>query len=94
MENRIDVADGVIEDAPRVNLSRRAIISGLAAGTVVPFIQACTVNPVTGANQLILPGFDNATLAAMSTSAWSEMKQQTPQSSDRRLVNRVNDIWE
>ncbi|MEM6901021.1 MAG: M48 family metallopeptidase, partial [Pseudomonadota bacterium] len=34
------------------------------------------------------------TLAAMSTSAWSEMKQQTPQSSDRRLVNRVNDIWE
>jgi len=94
MEKHIDVPEGLVEEAPRVNLSRRAIISGLAAGTIVPFIQGCTTNPVTGANQLILPGFDNATLAAMSSAAWSEMKQQTPQSSDPRLVNRVNDIWQ
>ncbi|MEO1476015.1 MAG: hypothetical protein AAFS13_06490, partial [Pseudomonadota bacterium] len=62
MEKHIDIPEGLVEEAPRVNLSRRAIISGLAAGTIVPFIQGCTTNPVTGANQLILPGFDNATL--------------------------------
>ncbi|MEM9667466.1 MAG: M48 family metallopeptidase [Pseudomonadota bacterium] len=93
MEQRIDIPEGMMEEAPQISLSRRGILQGLAAGTVFPFIQACTTNPITGANQLILPGFDNATLAAMSTSAWSEMKQQTPQSSDRRLVGRVNEIW-
>lgn len=93
MTDRIDIPNEIYETAPRVSLSRRAIIQGLAAGTVFPIVASCTTNPVTGANQLILPGFDNSTLAAMSTSAWNDMKTQIPQSSDRRLTNRVNEVW-
>ena len=94
MDDRIEIPQEVFDKAPRINLSRRGIIKGLAAGTVFPIVGGCTVNPVTGANQLIIPGFDTQTLAAMSSSAWSEMKTQIPQSTDRQLIRRVNSVWE
>ena len=91
---RIDAPRDFLETAPRINMSRRAIIRGLACGTIVPMIVGCTTNPVTGASQLILPGFDNASLAAMSTAAWSDMKAQTPQTGDSGLRNRVLNVWD
>ncbi|MEO0983662.1 MAG: M48 family metallopeptidase [Pseudomonadota bacterium] len=94
MTDRIDIPDDVYESLPRVNMSRRAIIRGLAAGTVLPIAAGCMTNPVTGANQLILPGFDNASLAAMSSAAWNDMKSQVPQTSDPALRNRVMNVWE
>lgn len=83
----------IVAKAPRIKLSRRGLIKGLAAGTVFPIASACTTNPVTGAQQLIIPGFDNASLARMSQAAWSDMKSQTPQVRDRGLTNRVLEVW-
>lgn len=92
--DRIDAPRDFLDKAPRMRMSRRAIIRGLACGTIVPIVTGCSTNPVTGEQQLILPGFDNASLAAMSTSAWSEMKKQTPQTGDSRLRGRVLTTWD
>lgn len=92
--DRIDAPRDFLDKAPRLRMSRRAIIRGLACGTIVPIVTGCSTNPVTGEQQLILPGFDNASLAAMSTTAWSEMKKQTPQTGDSRLRSRVLTTWD
>ncbi len=83
----------IVAKAPRINLSRRGLIQGLAAGTVFPIAASCSTNPVTGRNQLIIPGFDNASLARMSKTAWLDMKSQMPQVNDRRLTDRILNIW-
>ncbi|MBO6689977.1 MAG: M48 family metallopeptidase [Hyphomonas sp.] len=92
--DRIDAPRDFLDKAPRIRMSRRGIIKGLACGTIVPIVTGCSTNPVTGEQQLILPGFDNASLAAMSTTAWSEMKKQTPQTGDSRLRGRVLTTWD
>lgn len=92
--DRIDAPRDFLDKAPRIRMSRRGIIKGLACGTIVPIVTGCSTNPVTGEQQLILPGFDNASLAAMSTTAWAEMKKQTPQTGDSRLRNRVLTTWD
>lgn len=92
--DRIDAPKDFLEKAQRIRYSRRNIIKGLACGTIVPLVTGCSTNPVTGENQLILPGFDNASLAAMSSAAWSDMKKQTPQTSNSRLRNRVLSTWD
>lgn len=81
----------VFAGAPRLNLSRRAIVSGLAAGTMFPFLTNCTTNPETGRSQLAFLGDEQ--IAGMATTAWSEMKTQTPQTSNTALKNRVLNIW-
>lgn len=92
--DRIDAPKNFLENAPRIRMSRRGMMKGLALGSIVPIVTGCSTNPVTGANQLILPGFDNASLAAMSSSAWTEMKKQTPQTGDSRLRGKVLNIWD
>ncbi len=82
----------VFKDAPRLNLSRRAIVTGLAAGTVFPFITNCTTNPETGRSQIAFMGDEQ--IAGMATSAWSEMKTQTPQTSNTALKTRVLNVWD
>ncbi|NQY13400.1 MAG: M48 family metallopeptidase [Henriciella sp.] len=91
---RVDAPRDFLEKAQRNPMSRPQILSGLAAGTVVPMIVGCTTNPVTGASQLILPGFDTASLANMSKAAWTDMKSQTPQTGDSRLRSRVLSTWD
>lgn len=85
------IPNEVIENAPRIHMSRRAIICGLAAGSVVPIVTGCSTNPETGASQFLL--VDEGTIASMAASAWTEMKQQTPASSNSTLNRRVNNIW-
>ncbi len=90
-----------------VKMSRRALIRGLAAGTVVPFAASgCATNPVTGRSQLML--VSEGQLAQLSASAWSDVKAETPVSNDRALnnqltrvggristaANRTNEKWE
>lgn len=91
---RIDAPADFLENAPRIKMSRRGIIKGLACGSIVPLISGCSTNPVTGESQLIVPGFDNASLANMSKAAWAEMKTKTPQTGDTRLRNRVLSVWD
>lgn len=82
----------VVEKAPRTKLSRRGLIKGLAAGTVVPIAAACTTDQF-GNSIFVVPGFDSASLARMSSAAWSDMKSQTPQIRDRGLTNEVLEVW-
>lgn len=89
---RVEFDSGLLKDAPSVRMSRRGIIKGLACGTVIPILSSCTTNPETGQSQLIL--FGEQQIASMAISAWSDMKKQTPQTSDSRLRSRVLNIWE
>lgn len=91
---RIDAPADFVENAQKIKMSRRGIIKGLAAGTIVPIVTGCSTNPVTGKSQLILPGFDQASLANMSSAAWTDMKKQTPQTGDSRLRGRVLNVWD
>lgn len=82
----------LLAEAPRVRLSRRGIIMGLAAGSVFPFVSGCTTNAATGDSQLLLFGDDQ--IAGMAATAWTDMKAQTPQTSNSKLKNRVLGIWD
>lgn len=92
-ENATEISAEVVESAPRINMSRRGIIKGLAAGTVVPIVAGCATDAF-GNSIFVVPGFDNASLAQMSQAAWSDMKKQVPQTSDSRLRRRVLEIWD
>jgi len=91
MQERIDMPEGLLEGAREIHMSRRAIITGLACGTVFPFLSGCTTNPETGRNQFLLVG--EGQIASMSAAAWTDMKTQIPQTSDRRLRGRVQENW-
>lgn len=72
-----------------ITLSRREIVQGLAAGTVVA-ASGCVTNPETGRSQLMF--ISDQQLAQMSVGAWDEIKQQEPVSSDRRLNSRLQRV--
>jgi predicted Zn-dependent protease len=82
----------LLADAPRVRLSRRGMIMGFASGSVFPFISGCATNLATGESQFLL--VDDATIANMSATAWTDMKAQTPQTSNSKLKGRVLNIWD
>jgi len=81
----------VIKNAPRIKLSRRGIIAVLSSGSLFPFITNCSTNPATGRSQLAFMG--DAQIAGMAATAWTDMKAQTPQTSNTALKNRVLNIW-
>lgn len=87
----VSISDEELAKAPRVHMSRREIIRGLAVGTVIPILTGCQTNDETGANQFLL--VSEAQVAQMAVSAWGEMKSQTPISSNRSLNSRVDRIW-
>lgn len=82
----------LLAHAPKVRLSRRGIIMGLAAGSVFPFVSGCATNAATGESQLLLFGDDQ--IASMAATAWTDMKAQTPQTSNSKLKGRVLNIWD
>jgi len=65
---------------------------GLAAGSVFPFVTGCATNAATGDSQLLL--FGDAEVASMAAAAWTDMKTQTPQTSNSKLKSRVLNIWD
>ncbi|MEO0714306.1 MAG: M48 family metallopeptidase [Pseudomonadota bacterium] len=91
MTERIDFDGSILKDAPRINMSRRGLIKGLACGSVLPILSSCATNPETGRNQLLL--FGEGQIAEMASTAWTDMKAQTPQTADSGLQRRVNTIW-
>ena len=91
-EERVDLPEGFMETAPRINMGRREIVMGLAAGSVLPIVSSCSTNPETGRSQFAFLG--DQQIAAMAASAWTDLKAQTPQTSDTRLKNRVLSIWD
>jgi len=90
MTDQLKFDGALLEGAPRVKMSRRAIICGLAAGSVFP-ITSCATNPYTGEQEFNL--FSDAQIGEMAATAWQDMKAQTPQSSDPRLREAVMRTW-
>ena len=82
MEERFEIPEEILDTAPRINLSRRAIIKGLAAGTMFPIVAGCATVAQT-----------DAQLAQLSATAWADLKSQTPVSRDSRLVQPVMETW-
>lgn len=89
---KVDLDPALLKDAPGIRMSRRGLIKGLACGSVVPILNACTTNPETGSSQFLLVGDDE--IAAMALTAWSDMRKQTPEVTDPRVRNRVMGVWE
>ncbi|MGV6801152.1 MAG: M48 family metallopeptidase [bacterium] len=59
------------------SLSRRDLIRGVAAGTMlaaVPALSACTTNPETGSSQFIL--VSESQLVQMAAASWTDVKKQ------------------
>lgn len=82
-------ADVTIDQSTTVTLSRRELLQGLAAGSVVA-VSGCATNPVTGRSQLIV--VSNAQLAQLSAASWDQLKQKTPVSRDRRLNRQLSRV--
>jgi predicted Zn-dependent protease len=70
-----------------VTMSRREIIRGLAAGTVVVLAPGCTYNPELGRSQLLFVSADQ--MAQLAASAWTDLKKQEKLSTDTRYTSRV-----
>lgn len=73
-EEHFKTRGGIIE------LSRRDLVRGLAAGTVVAFAAGCVTNPETGASQFLL--VSDGQLAQLSQGAWAEVRSKEKLSSD------------
>ena len=92
MTQPIELDEALLEGAPTINMSRRGLVCGLAAGTVFPFVvSGCTTNPYTGEQELNF--FGEAQIAEMAATAWSDLKSQTPQSSNPQLREAVLRTW-
>lgn len=63
----------VLDTSQPVVMSRRQLVAGLAAGSVVA-ISGCTTNPETGRSQLIL--VSEQQLAQLAAGSWRQLRQQ------------------
>lgn len=74
----------------KVTMSRRAIIHGLAAGSVVVLAEGCAYNEELGRSQLLFvsPG----QMAQLAASAWTDLKQELPVSKNPKYLSRVNRV--
>ncbi len=85
---------GPTKDLPTVVMSRRQLISGLAAGSVAAFssagVSGCVTNEALGRRQLLL--VSDQQLAQLAASSWTQALQQIPQTNDRALRRRVQGV--
>lgn len=89
-KHEIVVEDGV----EKIQMNKRDIIRGLAAGTVFlipPAVSGCSTNPETGRSQLTM-GISDSQLTQMAAAAWAEQKKSEPVSNDPRYTRRIADI--
>lgn len=73
-----------------VTMSRREIIRGLAAGSVVVIAPGCAYNETLGRNQLLF--VSQGQMAQLASSAWSDLKKQEKISTDPRYVSRMQRV--
>ena len=75
---------------PVVTMSRREVIRGLAAGSVVVIAPGCAYNETLGRNQLLF--VSQAQMAQLATSAWADLKKQEKLSRDPKYINRMQRV--
>lgn len=92
MTERVEIDGKLVAQAPRIRMSRRGILAGLAAGSVFPIVSSCTTNPYTGQTELAFMG--EGQIAQMAATAWQDLKSQTPQTNDPQLRTKVMRVWD
>jgi predicted Zn-dependent protease len=79
---------------PTVTMSRRELITGLAAGSVVAFgsasVSGCTTNEALGRSQLLLVSDEQ--LSQLAAQSWTQALQENRQTSDPALLRRVERV--
>lgn len=73
-----------------VTMSRREIIRGLAAGSVVVIAPGCAYNETLGRNQLLF--VSQGQMAQLATSAWSDLKKQEKITTNPKYVSRMHRV--
>ncbi|MEP6341731.1 MAG: M48 family metallopeptidase [Maricaulaceae bacterium] len=77
------------------SLSRRNVLSGLAAGGAVTStagLSGCATNSETGRKQFLAFAPGEAALGDAAAASWSQLKTQTPTSQDPRYTRRLQNI--
>lgn len=73
-----------------VTMSRREIIRGLAAGSVVVLAEGCTYNEELGRSQLLF--VSSGQMAQLAASAWTDLKKQQKTTNNPKYLNRVKRV--
>jgi len=73
-----------------VTMSRREIVSGLAAGSVVVLAEGCAYNDELGRSQLLF--VSSGQMAQLAASAWTDLKKQQKTTNNPKYVARVNRV--
>ena len=73
-----------------VTMSRRDIIRGLAAGSIVIIPAGCAYNEELGRSQLLF--VSQGQMAQLAASAWTDLKQQQRITNNPKYVNRMNRV--
>ncbi|MFQ5563809.1 MAG: M48 family metallopeptidase [Parvularculaceae bacterium] len=70
-----------------VTMSRREIIRGLAAGSVVVLAPGCAYNETLGRSQLLFVSSDQ--MAQLASSAWGDLKKKEKITNDPKYTSRM-----
>ncbi len=76
-------------DQDPIIISRRKLVQGLAAGSIVA-VAGCARNQAIGRDQLLL--VSEGQIAQMAAASWTQLKRQTKISKDRNLNRRLNTV--
>ena len=76
-------------DTKPIELDRRQLVRGLAAGYVVA-LTGCVENKALGRQQLLL--VSEAQMSQLSASAWTQLRQQKKVSTNRKLNTRLQTV--
>lgn len=74
----------------KVTMSRREILQGLAAGSVVILAPGCTYNEELGRSQLLF--VSSGQMAQLGASAWSDLKKKERISRNPKYINRMRRV--
>ncbi|HPE31742.1 MAG TPA: M48 family metallopeptidase [Parvularculaceae bacterium] len=73
-----------------VTMSRREIIRGLAAGSVVVLAEGCAYNEELGRSQLLF--VSSGQMAQLAATAWTDLKKEQPTTKNRKYTDRMNRV--
>lgn len=73
-----------------VTMSRRQIIRGLAAGSVVVLAEGCAYNEELGRSQLLF--VSSGQMAQLAATAWTDLKKEQPTTNNPKYVNRMKRV--
>ncbi|MEM8987445.1 MAG: M48 family metallopeptidase [Pseudomonadota bacterium] len=79
-----------MEKQPHVVLSRRALVKGLAAGSVVALAPGCTYNDEIGRSQFLV--VSRGQMAQLAGSTWASIRKEERVSRDPRYVTRLQRV--